>query len=203
MSQRRPSCEHGFSLAREPGFLERPAAARQPSCHSRRTLAMPAESAGIRAISGSGSAVSEALGVHGTGAGVLPFDSPASICSLRAISHGRGECRMARHERTREPSSGSRGWVAEAPGSRTQPSRDQREASDFEDREGHRAPFASIGQMPSWAAVGIIPQRSTEWRRAPDTPSAGIAHGRAATVGVGSRKALRGSVGAAPRFGND
>ena len=35
--------------------------------------------------------------------------------------------------------------MAEAPGSRTQPSRDQREATDFEDREGHRAPFASIG----------------------------------------------------------
>jgi hypothetical protein len=34
--------------------------------------------------------------------------------------------------------------MAEAPGSRTQPSRGQREATDFEDREGHRAPFASI-----------------------------------------------------------
>jgi len=34
--------------------------------------------------------------------------------------------------------------LAEAPGSRTQPSRGQREATDFEDREGHRAPFASV-----------------------------------------------------------
>jgi len=34
--------------------------------------------------------------------------------------------------------------LAEAPGSRTQPSRGQREASGFEDREGHRAPFASV-----------------------------------------------------------
>jgi hypothetical protein len=33
--------------------------------------------------------------------------------------------------------------MAEAPGSRTQPSRSTREATDFEDREGHRAPFAS------------------------------------------------------------
>src|SRR5919107_1902601 len=33
--------------------------------------------------------------------------------------------------------------MAEAPGSRTQPSRSPREATDFEDREGHRAPFAS------------------------------------------------------------
>src|SRR5919108_5790985 len=33
--------------------------------------------------------------------------------------------------------------LAEAPGSRTQPSRSTREATDFEDREGHRAPFAS------------------------------------------------------------
>ena len=36
--------------------------------------------------------------------------------------------------------------MAEAPGSRTQPSRGQREATDFEDREGHRAPFASIAR---------------------------------------------------------
>jgi hypothetical protein len=33
--------------------------------------------------------------------------------------------------------------MAEAPGSRTQPPRAQRGATDFEDREGHRAPFAS------------------------------------------------------------
>src|SRR5829696_1702310 len=33
--------------------------------------------------------------------------------------------------------------MAEAPESRTQPSRSTREATDFEDREGHRAPFAS------------------------------------------------------------
>ena len=37
----------------------------------------------------------------------------------------------------------SRVELAEAPGSRTQPSRSTREATDFEDREGHRAPFAS------------------------------------------------------------
>jgi hypothetical protein len=47
--------------------------------------------------------------------------------------------------------------LAEAPGSRTQPSRDQREATDFEDREGHRAPFASVGVLPArGAAAGII-----------------------------------------------
>jgi len=51
--------------------------------------------------------------------------------------------------------------MAEAPGSRTQPSRDQREATDFEDREGHRAPFASIGPAPAGeAADGIISQES-------------------------------------------
>jgi hypothetical protein len=49
--------------------------------------------------------------------------------------------------------------MAEAPGSRTQPSRDQREATDFEDREGHRAPFASVAVRPRLATVrGIIPQ---------------------------------------------
>jgi len=37
--------------------------------------------------------------------------------------------------------------MAEAPGSRTQPSRGQREATDFEDREGHRAPFASVEEL--------------------------------------------------------
>ena len=34
--------------------------------------------------------------------------------------------------------------MAEAPGSRTQPARETRAATDFEDREGHRAPFASV-----------------------------------------------------------
>ena len=33
--------------------------------------------------------------------------------------------------------------LAEAPGSRTQPARETRAATDFEDREGHRAPFTS------------------------------------------------------------
>src|SRR5580765_7643268 len=33
--------------------------------------------------------------------------------------------------------------MAEAPESRTQPSRSTRETTGFEDREGHRAPFAS------------------------------------------------------------
>ena len=35
--------------------------------------------------------MSEALGVRETGAIVLPFDSPETARSLRAILHGRGE----------------------------------------------------------------------------------------------------------------
>ena len=34
--------------------------------------------------------------------------------------------------------------MAEAPGSRTQPARETRAATGFEDREGHRAPIASV-----------------------------------------------------------
>src|SRR5512138_587756 len=37
--------------------------------------------------------------------------------------------------------------MAEAPESRTQPTRETRAATGFEDREGHRAPFASITRL--------------------------------------------------------
>lgn len=38
--------------------------------------------------------------------------------------------------------------MAEACGSRTHPSRETREATGFEDREGHRAPWASDEIIP-------------------------------------------------------
>jgi hypothetical protein len=74
--------------------------------------------------------------------------------------HGRKPSRQARVEwLATSERSGHRQFplasrVAEAPGSRTQPSRGQREATDFEDREGHRAPFASIACATRLTRVG-------------------------------------------------
>src|SRR3954470_24195950 len=59
--------------------------------------------------------------------------------------------------------------MAEAPESRTQPSRSTRETTGFEDREGHRAPFASS------LTEGLRPSDSPT--RALDRPFAGALRG--------------------------
>ena len=62
--------------------------------------------------------------------------------------------------------------LAEAPGSRTQPARVKRAATGFEDREDHRAPFASIPiQLPnpnpykiSFCSSDVTNRMSARWR---------------------------------------
>src|SRR6478672_7219833 len=73
--------------------------------------------------------------------------------------------------------------LAEAPGSRTQPSRSTREATDFEDREGHRAPFASSG--PS--VQRILPGRSR-----PGAVGNGLTFDQANLTGAGTLAGLLG-----------
>src|SRR5687767_14646219 len=68
--------------------------------------------------------------------------------------------------------------MAEAPGSRTQPARVKRAATGFEDREGHRAPFASFldrrGPLhPGWLVARggpYAPRRSSRLIAGPPAP---------------------------------
>ena len=56
--------------------------------------------------------------------------------------------------------------LAEAPGSRTQPA-PKRAATDFEDREGHRAPFASGSIIAILARLRLKVRRNHEFGSAP------------------------------------
>jgi hypothetical protein len=51
--------------------------------------------------------------------------------------------------------------LAEAPGSRTQPARETRAATGFEDREGHRAPFTSVRNIVAQPFSGCLMLRRT------------------------------------------